>query len=273
MSKCGCLLHLRLAFEAPDSDRDLQPKPSIRLSWDSSSWLCPTSDAPNRVHSRSTPRDAFLRVQTDQGPHHVPPLGFCTPATACSAARVRACCIPVPDEVRAVCTRHLPVLRRARDRRPAPHHAITPFEDFPSSAAVPHHCGRCPPAVRSSPCPKTGRCSLGPVDDLVGTCLGVSSETATVSREGVLTCCARRVAPPDAFSSLRSDRTHNGSDHRASTEPRFRRDRTPARGERLCWRPLRNHTTVQARCRDRVVARDRPQLRRVTAGDFRAFLH
>ena len=29
--------------------------------------------------------------------------------------------------------------------------AFTPFEGFPSSAAVPHRCGRCPPAVRPPP--------------------------------------------------------------------------------------------------------------------------
>jgi hypothetical protein len=28
---------------------------------------------------------------------------------------------------------------------------FTPFEDFPSPAAVPHHCGRCPPAVTVLP--------------------------------------------------------------------------------------------------------------------------
>jgi hypothetical protein len=29
----------------------------------------------------------------------------------------------------------------------SPHARFTPFEDFPSSAAVPHHCGRCPLAI------------------------------------------------------------------------------------------------------------------------------
>lgn len=108
MNKSGCLLHLRIAFEATNPDRDLQPKPSTRLSWDSSSWLCPTSDVPNRVHSRFTPRDVFLRTQTDQGLRHVPLLWFCATPAACSALRVRACCIPVPDEVRDVCARHRP---------------------------------------------------------------------------------------------------------------------------------------------------------------------
>jgi hypothetical protein len=35
---------------------------------------------------------------------------------------------------------------------PAPR--VIPFEEFPSSAAVPHHCGLCPPAIAArSPCP------------------------------------------------------------------------------------------------------------------------
>ena len=45
---------------------------------------------------------------------------------------------------------------RATRRRPdqtvqIPATRFTPFEDFPSSAAVPHHCGRCPPVVTVLP--------------------------------------------------------------------------------------------------------------------------
>jgi hypothetical protein len=47
---------------------------------------------------------------------------------------------------RVSCTPPLPTSRRAASGT-FPTTRFTPFEDFPSSAAVPHHCGRCLPAV------------------------------------------------------------------------------------------------------------------------------
>jgi hypothetical protein len=64
---------------------------------------------------------------------------------------------PGPERVRCV-SRHQPSFRllrgpedprsnRSSSRHRSPHARFVPFEAFPSSAAVPHHCGRCPPAV------------------------------------------------------------------------------------------------------------------------------
>jgi hypothetical protein len=40
---------------------------------------------------------------------------------------------------------------RTRATRTFPATGFTPFEEFPSFAAVPHHCGRCPRAVAGDP--------------------------------------------------------------------------------------------------------------------------
>jgi hypothetical protein len=64
---------------------------------------------------------------------------------------------PGPDRVRCVSRRALSCtpaswtrgspLRVAERHTPFPATRLVPFEAFPSSAAVPHHCGHCPPAV------------------------------------------------------------------------------------------------------------------------------
>jgi hypothetical protein len=50
-----------------------------------------------------------------------------------------------------------PVRRRLEPSGTIPATRFTPFEDFPSPAAAPHHCGRCPPAVTVLPGSTSGR--------------------------------------------------------------------------------------------------------------------
>jgi hypothetical protein len=78
--------------------------------------------------------------------------GLLHPATGLGFAAFRARRFPVPPEGDAVCRVALPATR------------FTPFEDFPSPAAVPHHCGRCLPVVTVLPGagPDRGRCPCRP---------------------------------------------------------------------------------------------------------------
>jgi len=78
--------------------------------------------------------------------------GLLHPATCQGFAAFRACRFPEPPEGGAARRSALPATR------------FTPFEDFPSPAAVPHHCGRCLPAVTVLPGagPDRGRCPCRP---------------------------------------------------------------------------------------------------------------
>ena len=102
----------------------------------------------------STPRSKLPSVQRYHPPNHVPPPRFLTAMTACSARRATGLLHPATDLGFAAfhAAQHLhPLLprdSRTRDTRTAlPATRFTPFEDFPSSTAVPHHCGRCLLAV------------------------------------------------------------------------------------------------------------------------------
>ena len=97
-----------------------------------------------------------------QARHRVPPSWFLTTSTVYSAPWPRVCCTPLP----ALGFVALPVAR-ARLAPPGPKSegaggtrapfpaTRTPFEGFPSSAAVPHRCGHCLRAVAA--CPTTRR--------------------------------------------------------------------------------------------------------------------
>jgi len=87
--------------------------------------------------------DGFLRAEV---------AGLLHPATGQGFAAFRACRPPAPPESDAFVPGSLPATR------------FTPFEDFPSPAAVPHHCGRCLPAVTVLP-----GCSSRPKPDSLPT--------------------------------------------------------------------------------------------------------
>jgi hypothetical protein len=77
------------------------------------------------------------------------PRGFAPPRRFTPGHGVRACCIPEPDVRFDVLRRPPTGHSRGRPDRTGrvPTPRFTPFEDVPSSAAVPHRCGRCPLAV------------------------------------------------------------------------------------------------------------------------------
>jgi hypothetical protein len=50
---------------------------------------------------------------------------------------------------------------------------FTPFEDFPSLVAVPHHCGRCPLGVRQLRAPDDGLTTLAAFTHPCSTCASV----------------------------------------------------------------------------------------------------
>lgn len=195
MNESGCLLHLRIAFEATNPDRDLQPKPRS-----ASLEIHPLGCAPLPMYrTASTPGSRLATCSFGLRPTKAfvtfRPCGFAPLRQF--APRFGSELVASRYRMRFVMfARDTDLTPKNQGRRPVPHHAFTPFEDFPPPAAVPHRCGRCLPAVHSRPCPKTGRCSLSPTDDLVGATLGISSEAATVSREGVLDLLRSAGCPP-----------------------------------------------------------------------------
>jgi hypothetical protein len=104
----------------------------------------PFGSTPPSADSRSAlvvshHHDGFLRAEV---------TGLLHPATCQGFAAFRACRFPAPPEGGSARRSALPATR------------FTPFEDFPSPAAVPHHCGRCLPVVTVLPgaVPDRGRC-------------------------------------------------------------------------------------------------------------------
>jgi hypothetical protein len=111
----------------------------------------------------STPRSrSSLRIDTAKRRFTFHPRGFAPPrwfspresygsVAPRNQPRVhRVSCVPPPRSTR----------RRRGSPGAFPATRFTPFEDFPSPAAVPHHCGRCLPAVTVLPgaVPDRGRC-------------------------------------------------------------------------------------------------------------------
>jgi len=100
----------------------------------------------NALSCRDRPR---VRADGATRRHQVPPSWFLTTSTAFSARRLRVCCASLP----AMGFIAFPV---PRARSPGgvrvgvgafPAVRFTPFEEFPSSTAAPHHCDPCRPAV------------------------------------------------------------------------------------------------------------------------------
>jgi hypothetical protein len=102
--------------------------------------VCLASVSTLPVHSTKPKLRSAVGYHTHR---HVPPSWFHTTSTVFSRIGSRAYCIPVPDKVRLVSTPRILVSQHTQ-RFPAAH---TPLEEFPSPAAVPHHCGLCLPVV------------------------------------------------------------------------------------------------------------------------------
>jgi hypothetical protein len=121
---------------------------------------------PLRVHSQE-PKPPSVR--RSHPPDPVPPSWFRTTMTAYSTQRSRVCCTPQPAKGSPRFMRPEPSATRRRHRYSLalPATRFTPSEDFPSPAAVPHHCGRCPLAVtdhRLTPHLAEARCDACPPD-------------------------------------------------------------------------------------------------------------
>jgi hypothetical protein len=127
----------------------------IRLSW-ASPALIPASGSIPCVHSRSAGKSHLPSV-CRLHPLHIAfrPRGF-SPPRRLAPLGGSGMLQPDPDRVRCV-SRRLPSARLLRDPK-VPLQAVelhppflatrlVPFEAFPSSTAVPHHCGLCLPAV------------------------------------------------------------------------------------------------------------------------------
>jgi hypothetical protein len=109
-------------------------------------WCALPPVHPSSIHSRG-PRPPS--VQRYQPPNLVPPTWFHTTMTGCSTRRPRVCCTPQPVKGSSRFLRPSPSATRRWLWKPLafPATRFTPSEEFPSSAAVPHHCGRCLSAV------------------------------------------------------------------------------------------------------------------------------
>jgi hypothetical protein len=109
-----------------------------------------------------TPK-SFLWVAGTTRRHRVPSSWFLTTSTACSAQRLRVCCTPLPTlrfaafqaASNAVCPKAPWLCAAFLATR------FIPFKGFPSSVAVPHHCGLCPLTVGHKP-PRPNRLLSAP---------------------------------------------------------------------------------------------------------------
>jgi hypothetical protein len=121
------------------------------------SWPCPLVAPPSCHAGASTPgHRCKQRWPSGRGFHTstpVPPAWSLTTSTVCSAPEPAGLLRPASDlGVRRVSYPRVPRLRRdGGDPRGLPRSAVIPFKGFPSSAAVPHHCSRCPLAVAAYP--------------------------------------------------------------------------------------------------------------------------
>jgi hypothetical protein len=152
----SALVAFRFSFRALALQRKLLAASEEAVSF-SSLGIRPLSAPPpfylQRVHSRKPRLPSARRIQSSS---LVPPSWFLTTSTVYSALGLRVCCTPLPAmEFDAFPASGFPAHPKVAWKLvtfPAPR--VIPFEEFPSSAAVPHHCGRCPPAVTAhSPCP------------------------------------------------------------------------------------------------------------------------
>jgi hypothetical protein len=118
------------------------------LSWDSSACAShPTCDRASTPGCRF--RHPSARRCHASGP--VPSLRFLTALTACSARPSQVCCALLPAMRFSVFRASEPRTRRSWVSSAVLTVRFIPLEGFPSSVAVPHRCGRCPPVVAALP--------------------------------------------------------------------------------------------------------------------------
>jgi hypothetical protein len=104
----------------------------------------------DRPLPEEAPKCSLFRAPAATPMRRVPPSWFRTTSTVCSGLQVPGLLHPGAGcEVRcvSVTTDCQSPKTRQTGQGTFPSARFTPFEDFPSSAAVPHHCGRCPRAV------------------------------------------------------------------------------------------------------------------------------
>jgi len=101
-----------------------------------------------RVHSQPTVADRPSDSRCHD--HHVPSSWFLTTSTVYSAHQEQVYCNPLPVEVRRVSSVEAGALTGARAGDDAFPATRPPFEEFPSSTAVLHHCSQCPLAVTAT---------------------------------------------------------------------------------------------------------------------------
>jgi hypothetical protein len=153
----------------------------------------------HRYTSRaSTPRSAKLpSVRRFHPPIHVPPSWFRTTMTACSVRESRVCCTPQPVKGSTRFLLRSPSAARKQLWRPLafPATRFTPFEEFPSLAAVPHHCGRCPPTIAF-------RCSVSRLAEAIEVAVIVQPKPELIFH---------------TWSTLRREQTPEPGEHRRPT--------------------------------------------------------
>jgi hypothetical protein len=113
---------------------------AILLSWDSS--CAPPPTCPARVHSGRPKPPSDRRCHP---PVAFRPRGFTPPRRFAPRNELRVCCTPLPAKGSPRFVSAASHVARGRQEvvGTVPATRFTPFEEFPSSAAVPHHCGRC----------------------------------------------------------------------------------------------------------------------------------
>jgi len=183
------------------------------------------------------------------------PRGFSPPRRFAPLAWFQVYCNPVPERVRRVSRRpSLPPKPKLGVRRlppPFPTTRFAPFEEYPSPVAVPHHCGRCLPAVCVLPhlgravysaLPQS-RCSPWPPSSLRSSseehnryhetsCVptGLPKQSTRCAREGSATVPDsqnRRSAPGDRQTVRRRSADRSSCHHsRESSSRRLRRTTT-----------------------------------------------
>jgi len=109
--------------------------------------VCPSTVSPLLVLSWEA---SFPSVRSCQGPDLGRPRGFAPPRRFTPGKGLRVCCAPLPVlEFATFLHQAGPVVAEAGtwSRLTFPVTLFTPLEEFPSFAAVLHHCSRCPLVV------------------------------------------------------------------------------------------------------------------------------
>jgi hypothetical protein len=128
------------------------------LAWAILSWDSSASASPPTCDRASTPgcRCRHPSVGRCNSSDPVPSLRFRTALTASSARPLQVCCALLPAMRFTVFRASGPRTRRSWVSSAVPTARFIPLEGFPSSVAVPHRCGRCPPAVAAPSVRRSG---------------------------------------------------------------------------------------------------------------------